>query len=455
MSGIKLHTIRECLEGAIPGNMATCAADGTPNVTYLSQVEYVDDEHVACSYQFFNKTRQNILENPSARLLLIHPVTAAMYRLTLRYLRTETEGPLFERMKAKLAGIASHSGMSGIFRLLGSDVYEVLEIEELPGGRLPVAAPRRKALTSLRRSSERLTACADLEGLLDTTIALLKENFDIQHAMVMMLDAVAGKLYTVASGGYVESGVGSEVAVGQGIIGVAAREGSVIRIGHMASEYLYSRAIRSAAEAGGMASLLEKEIPLPGLADSRSQMAVPIKACERLMGVLYVESEQDLQFGYDDEDALVTLAGQLGIAMHAFQAAELEIAEPAFPERGVEAGEPGGAPVVVRYYAEDGSVFLGRDYLIKGVAGNILWALVRDYTDKRQTEFSNRELRLDPRIGLPDVSDNLEARLVLLERRLAARNACMRLEKTGRGRFRLVVRNPLELSEVADAAAAR
>ena len=108
----------------------------------------------------------------------------------------------------------------------------------------------------------------------------------------------------------------------------------------------------------------------------------------------------------------------------------------------------GCAQVVVRHYAENDSLFLNDQYLIKGVAGSIFWTLVRDYVDRNRTTFSNRELRVDPRIRLPDVSDNLEARLVLLMRRLADRSACVQLEKIGRGRLGLSVRSPLKLVDV-------
>jgi adenylate cyclase len=107
--------------------------------------------------------------------------------------------------------------------------------------------------------------------------------------------------------------------------------------------------------------------------------------------------------------------------------------------------------VVVRHYAENDSVFLGEDYLIKGVAGAIFWKLARDYVHEHRVEFTNRELRLDPSIRLPDISDNLEARLVLLARRLDERDAALRIEKTGRGRFRLCVRRPVKLVEMTPA----
>jgi len=261
-----------------------------------------------------------------------------------------------------------------------------------------------------------------------------------------MLDAPGRRLYTVASRGYPQSGVGSEIALGCGVIGVAAEQRTPIRISHMTAEYSYGRAIRESLELAGQGARLETAIPLPGLADSRSQLAAPIVAGGELLGVLYVESPQDQRYTYDDEDALVAIAAQLGMAIRALQETEERSDAAAAPAAG--AAPAGGAPVIVRHFAADDSVFVGDDYLIKGVAGAILRKLVADYLRDGRTEFSNRELRLDPSIRLPDLSDNLEARLVLLHRRLTERSGAVLLEKSGRGRFRLRVNRPLQLVEV-------
>jgi len=446
MNTLNLDAIRDCFDSAIPAIMATSDGDGMPNVAYLSQVQYVDGARIALSYQFFNKTRQNILANPQARLLVMHPKSAARYRLSLRYLRTETAGPLFESMKAKLAGIASHTGMSGVFRLLGADVFAVTHIQREPGAVLPTP-PACNLLPALRAASARLPGCADLEQLLAETLDCLARQLHIPHAMVFMHDAPRARLYAVASHGYDASGVGSEIALGHGVIGVAARERAPIRIGHMSAEYAYSRAIRASLRDSGLAAAIETEIPLPGLAASRSQMAVPILAGSRLLGVLYVESPQELRFSYDDEDALVLLAAQLGNIIERLQTLADASDDPpaAVP---APAGLP-GPPLQVRHFAENDSVFFGDDYLIKGVAGSILWTLLRDHVEKKRTTFTNRELRLDTRICLPDLSDNLEARLLLLTRRLHERNACVQIQKTGRGRFDLQVRRALELVEAS------
>ena len=433
-----LEAIRRCFEGAIPAQIATCAPDGTPNVAYLSQVHYVDSAHVALSFQFFSKTRENVLANPYAMAQVVDPATGVQYQLSLQYLRTETEGPLFEYMKARLAGVASQTGMSKVFVLRGSDVYRVMDIHCAIPSAAECGPEQASCLPALRACSNRLAQCGDLSSLLDELLAGLKTRFDITHAMVLMFDAANQRLYTVASLGYAESGVGSEVALGAGVIGVAAQERTPIRIGFLTGDYAYSRALRESLGEDG-----EKEIPFPGLAAPHSQLAVPIAIHGKLLGVLYVESEQKLRFTYEDEDALLVLAGQLGFAMQLFeQHAECQDdqTDTTLTPRG------SGAAVEVRRYAADNSVFVDGEYLIKGVAGAILWKLLSDQQQGR-SEFSNRELRLDASLRLPDLSDNLEARLILLQRRLAERCSYLRLEKTGRGRFKLVVERPVALAD--------
>jgi adenylate cyclase len=438
--------IRDCLEGFIPSAIATCAADGTPNVTYVSQVDYVDREHVALSFQFFNKTRENILANPYATVYVIHPLTGQAYTLHLQYLRTEDSGLLFERMKVKLAGIASHSGMTGIFKLQGADIYRVQGIENVPVAALPLPPPRN-LLSALRYSVEQLQQCPDVACLLDETLAKLACGFAIEQSMILLADETGQRLYTVASHGYPAAGIGWEIPFGEGVIGVAAQHRVPVRIAFKTSEYTYSRAIRQTLTEAGRASELQNEIPFPGSPASESQMAIPILAGSRVLGVLFVESAQPCRFSYDVEDALVTLMYQLGQRLQQLLQVQREEPEGPVTSPARAAVAPAGKPVVVQHYPENDSIFLDDDYLIKGVAGAIFWKLVNCHQHSGRDEFSNRELRVDPSIGLPELSDNLEARLILLARRLAERCDYLAIEKTGRGRFRLRVDRPLLLRE--------
>jgi adenylate cyclase len=443
MSTPTLDTIRNCLEGFVPAMIATCDEEGTPNVALLSQVHYVDPEHVALSYQFFNKTRRNVLKTKTASVRLTDPVTVAMYRLGLKYERTQTSGPLFESMKAKLAGIASHSGMEGVFRLLGSDIYRVTSIESVPNDPLPPPPVTRNLLSAARMACDRLLACKEMSELFDATLASLEEFFGIEHAMLLIRGDAKDCLFTVASYGYPKSGIGSEVGFGEGVIGVAAREQVPIRIAHMTSDYRYGAAMRESA--GGIAANWDRitQIPFPGLKAPHSQIALPVKSRGEPAGVLFAESAQAMRFWYDHEDALALVAATLGSMMEIVRDGEAQrAAAPAKPDAGADA-----TPLAIRYYGQDGSVFLDNDYLIKGVAGTIFWKLVRDYTERGRCEFTNRELRLDPELRLPAYAENLEARLILLQKRLRERGSLIRIEKSGRGKFRLAVDCPLELRD--------
>jgi len=442
--GLTLFGVRRMMEGVIPPTLCTVSAEHMPNVSYLSLAEYVDPLHIALSYQFFNRSRENVLATRRAALTLDDPYTGAGVVLQIEYLRTETEGPVFERLRAKLMGVASHVGMAEVFHLRGADIYRVLELRRVPGRReLPGNAPRVDIATNSRCLSERMANCGDLAELLDTFLRGLSDLLRIDHAMLWLSDASQSTLTLLASRGYERDGAGAEISIGDGIVGTAVREGVPIRVGHMMNMARYARAARERADALGFAPVLKSEIPLPGLKEPRSQLAVPLRARGRVLGALLVESTHDQHFGYDDEDALMLLCGQFAVAMSLMQPPEQEPAEakPA-PAPAVPAA---GAPLRLRRYMRDNSVFLDDVYLIRGVAGAILWKLVAEYQNSGRDEFTNRELRLAPELRLPDVQDNLEVRLLLLQRRLAEQHAAIQLEKSGRGRVRIVLSRAVTL----------
>jgi len=190
---------------------------------------------------------------------------------------------------------------------------------------------------------------------------------------------------------------------------------------------------------------LTTQIPFAGLEGSGSQLAVPIMSCGQLIGVLYVESPEEQRFRYDDEDGLVAIATQVGTGIRLLQQAE-EREEVTTAGADVPSRESGSA-LTIRHFAENDGILIGNEYLIKGVAGAILWKLLRDHEAQGRTGLTNRELRLDPSIRLPELSENLEARLILPQRRLVERCADLRLDRSGRGPIRLIVTRPLRLSE--------
>ena len=124
--------IRPVLDNGIPAVIVTCSAAGIPNATIISQVYYVDETHVALSFQFFNKTIRNVRENPRAALTLADLTTPANWVLAVEFERSEREGPVFEAMDIRIEAIASATGMSGIFKLHAADVYRVLSVRHVP-----------------------------------------------------------------------------------------------------------------------------------------------------------------------------------------------------------------------------------------------------------------------------------------------------------------------------------
>ncbi|HWJ30475.1 MAG TPA: pyridoxamine 5'-phosphate oxidase family protein [Flavisolibacter sp.] len=131
MNNIITEELMPALEGAIPGIIATASATGIPNATYIWQVFYVDEYHVALSRQFFKKTLDNIMENPQACVLVTSPVSYQMYKLYLQFVESQTQGPVFEKMALQMEVIAGMQRGIDTFDLLAADIYKVIRIERI------------------------------------------------------------------------------------------------------------------------------------------------------------------------------------------------------------------------------------------------------------------------------------------------------------------------------------
>jgi len=119
------------LQGVIPATLASASADGVPNATYISQVYYADDEHVALSRQFFNKTIKNVLENPVVCAVITCPVTCHIFKLVLQFVESKTDGELFETMSLHLQALTGISAGSAEFNLISADIYKILKTERV------------------------------------------------------------------------------------------------------------------------------------------------------------------------------------------------------------------------------------------------------------------------------------------------------------------------------------
>jgi adenylate cyclase len=435
---IRLRDLQACFEGVIPSIIATASQDGVPNISYLSHVALVDDEHVALSDQFFSKTAANIRANNNAAAMLVDPRDGSQYRLSVIFERSLDGGALFEIMAAELRASSAQLGMADVMRLRGVDIYRVASVEAIPspGAAIATSSPAASPyLVAAATLCGRISEAREIDAIVDALLDGLRDSFGCSNSVLLVKYPAGERLVTVGSRGYSWTGIGSEVTIGEAIIGTVAAERRTIRISDMSRIRRFGDAIRASA----VDENRTRTIALPSLADAMSQMALPMIAGGALRGVLFLESKERLAFPKDLETALSILASNA--------AAVLTLADnTSGSEQSLVTSQGNGAlagrPFSVVHHLFDDSVFIDGEYLIKGVSGRLLVHLLGLHLQEGRADFTNREMRLSDELRLPDFKDNLETRLLLLRRRLDEKAAPIRLLRTGRGKLRLEIAGP-------------
>ena len=128
------ETVKDCLNRSAKGRrlvLGTASKDGTPNAVPVGIVRFADDETVVLVDNYFLKTRANLAQNPTIALTCWDleekdgkMVTRDGYQLKGR-VRVESEGPLYEKIKAEVKGLNPNFPAKAIVVMKVEEIFDV------------------------------------------------------------------------------------------------------------------------------------------------------------------------------------------------------------------------------------------------------------------------------------------------------------------------------------------
>lgn len=161
----------------------------------------------------------------------------------------------------------------------------------------------------IQEVSSEINSTLDLNEILQKILKSMDEILGFKYSMILLLNQEGDKLILSASRGYVQGGIGAEVKVGLGIIGVVAKRRRIVRMGNIRSQISYMSSVRNSILDEGESNPV-KIVKLPGLENVDSQIGIPLLIKDKLVGVFSVEDTKPQAFDELDEILLMILANQ-------------------------------------------------------------------------------------------------------------------------------------------------
>jgi DNA-binding NtrC family response regulator len=168
----------------------------------------------------------------------------------------------------------------------------------------------------LQRVSAEINSTLDLDEIYDIALRTMDELFEFHHANILLIEPGGETLIVVASRGYENQAVGGRVRIGTGVIGVVAQKRRMLHINNLGQQRAYAAAQRRQMIKSGRQAEIGDTVPVPGLPNAESQVAIPLLIRDDLIGVFSIESPVQRSFG-EHERALVSIvANQIASAIH-------------------------------------------------------------------------------------------------------------------------------------------
>ncbi len=163
------------------------------------------------------------------------------------------------------------------------------------------ARQRATQLEAIAKLGQHITSILDLDELLSQVVELIRHILGYYHVHVFLVDEVSKEAIFRAGSGeagrLIEEQGGVRLRVGeQGIIGWVAGSGLPLLVNDVSQEPRY--------------------MPNDALPATRSELAVPLKIGQRVIGILDVQSDELNAFDLDDVAILQALGDQVAIAIN-------------------------------------------------------------------------------------------------------------------------------------------
>ena len=164
---------------------------------------------------------------------------------------------------------------------------------------------KTKELEIVQRVAVALNASNEVKTIASLMLNLMEEYFDFQHSILLVLRPDEEVLEVVATHGYEVDNLGKTISVGMGVIGMVAKKQRMMRMANLGAQRKYMQAISKNTGNEAVAG------QIVGLPDAESQVAIPMMAEDRLLGVLSIESKK-INFYNPQDETLVTTLANLG-----------------------------------------------------------------------------------------------------------------------------------------------
>ncbi len=154
---------------------------------------------------------------------------------------------------------------------------------------------RTEQLLAISKVGRDVAAILDLKTLFAHTVNLIRDTFGYYHVSIFTVDAERQRVIFQASSSPFIQQRGEELAWGEGIIGRVAMTGQSALVNDVHRDARY--------------------VPDRDLAETHSEMAVPLKVEQRILGVLDIQADRPNAFTEQDLFVMETLANQIAIAI--------------------------------------------------------------------------------------------------------------------------------------------